>query len=113
MNWALLALVLLISVCETAAQTFAFLAVKHRARVLLLAAALVYAGITALLYQAYKFRGIGFINVIWSGATIALLIISGQVFFQERIAPKEWLGIVLVVAGIGIMLAPPITGAGA
>ncbi len=106
MNWTLLALVLLISVCETAAQTIAFLAVKHHEKALLLLSALVYTGIVGLLYQAYKSRGIGFINVIWSGATIALLILSGQVFFHEKITVKEWVGIGIVVLGIIIMLAP-------
>lgn len=106
MNWKLLALVLLISVCETAAQTIAFLAVKYHAKALLLLSSVVYACIVGLLYQAYKTRGIGFINVIWSGATIALLIISGQVFFHEKITAKEWIGIGVVIMGIAIMLAP-------
>lgn len=41
--------------------------------------------ITYLLLKTYKYRGVGFSNLIWSALSIILACLSGKIFFGEKI----------------------------
>lgn len=41
--------------------------------------------ITYLLLKTYKYKGVGFSNLLWSGLSIILACISGKLFFGEKI----------------------------
>lgn len=72
---AVVPLVLAVSLCEAAGQTLAWLSTI----------------------------GIGFVNVMWSGMTSVLMLLIGHLFFKERLAAQEWLGVAVVLAGVAIM----------
>lgn len=102
-NLAALVLVICISSFEAAAQSLSYLSYKQKSVGLFVLSWFVYLVIVYLLWRAYHFRGVGYINVIWSGVTTALMLAIGFVFFGERISVVEWVGVVFIMLGIGMM----------
>ena len=41
--------------------------------------------ITFLLFKTYRYKGIGFSNLLWSALSIVLACVSGKIFFGEKI----------------------------
>jgi multidrug transporter EmrE-like cation transporter len=44
-----------------------------------------YVVISYLLLKTYKYKGLGFSNLLWSAFSIILACVSGKIFFGERI----------------------------
>ena len=92
-----------ISLIEAGAQSLSFLSRQRGSLLLFLLAWLAYLFIVALLIQSYKYRGVGYMNVLWAGITTTLMILIGHVAFGERLTLQEWAGVVLIISGIVLM----------
>jgi multidrug transporter EmrE-like cation transporter len=53
-----------------------------------------------LLVQLYKYKGIGLINVLWSGLSILVILSIGIIFFNEKITNLDKIGIFFIILGI-------------
>lgn len=102
-NLITLFLVTLISLCEAGAQSLSFLSYDRKSDLFFILAWLLYLVIVYLLWKAYHYRGVGYINVIWSGLTTIFMLFIGYMFFKERLRTIEWIGIIFVIAGITLM----------
>ena len=63
-----------------------------------------YALVCLLLVFSYKYRGMGLINVLWSGLSVLTIVSVGLIFFDETVTRLDWLGIALVITGIGCIV---------
>ncbi len=63
-----------------------------------------YALVCFLLYKSYKFKGMGIINVLWSGLSILLILSISIIFFGEKITTKDKIGIVFIILGMIFIL---------
>ena len=96
-------LVLGISMTEAIAQSVAYRSVVQKSNLLFLVAWFMYIFVVYLLCQVYKYKGIGYVNVLWSGFTTMLMLTIGYVFFGERLTKIEWIGVGFVFLGIMIL----------
>lgn len=53
-----------------------------------------------LLLKSYKYKGLGFCNLIWSALSILLACISGKIFFGEKI---NYLACILVISAVYVI----------
>ena len=100
---AVLFIVFLISLCEAAGQSIAYYAYQKSSHVLLVFSAVFYIAVVYLLYRSYAYKGVGFVNILWSGMTTILMIAIGYFVFHERLTKMEWTGAGLILAGILLM----------
>jgi len=63
-----------------------------------------YSIVCYLLLQTYKYKGMGIVNVIWSGLSILVILSSSVAFFGEKITTMDKIGIVFVIVGIFLIL---------
>jgi multidrug transporter EmrE-like cation transporter len=105
MNLIILTIVLMISLCEACGQSIAFIAYQKRKIALLLVAWLFYLFVVYFLYQAYKYKGVGYVNILWSGITTLLMITIGYFLFKERLNKIEWIGAGFIIIGMIILLS--------
>ena len=92
--------VLGISICETLAQTcIKYYHVTERLPFILLAFVL-YGCVAYLLSLAYDYKGVGLVNVLWSGMTVLMMLAIGIFGFHEQIHIHDWIGIFLIVLGM-------------
>lgn len=68
----------------------------------ILFAVLCYAGVTALLYRAYEYKGVGLVNVLWSGVSVIMMLAIGYLVFKERLIMREWIGVAFIAIGLCI-----------
>jgi len=59
-----------------------------------------YLVICLLLVKSYSYKGIGMVNLIWSCLSILFVILTGVIFFHERITSNDMIGIVLILIGL-------------
>ena len=104
MNFIILGIVLMISLCEAVGQSITFLAHKKSVFAYLLIAWFFYLAVVYFLYQAYKYKGVGFVNILWSGITTLLMVCIGYFFFNERFSKFEWIGAGFIIVGMVILL---------
>ena len=102
--WDIFAIVLMISICEACGQSMAFLAHKKHKALLLIIAWFFYLFVVYFLYRAYAYKGVGYINILWSGITTLLMIAIGYLFFNERLSIIEWIGAGFILIGMSILL---------
>jgi multidrug transporter EmrE-like cation transporter len=102
----LIIIIILISLCETLGQSCLkfFDKNNHRFEFYLLGI-IFYALVCFLLVMSYKYRGMGIINVLWSGISILLIMSSGIIFFGEKITTMDKIGIILIISGIVFILS--------
>jgi small multidrug resistance pump len=53
-----------------------------------------------LLVQSYKYKGMGIVNVLWSGLSILIILSIGIIFFNEKITTYDKIGIFFIILGI-------------
>ncbi len=63
-----------------------------------------YAMVCLLLVLSYKYRGMGIINVLWSGLSVLAIVSVGILFFNETLTMLDWVGIFMVLFGIGCIV---------
>ena len=104
-NWALIAIILLISLCESAGQScLKKLFVNPDEKYLYFVAILFYSIVCYLLIMSYRYKGMGLVNILWSGMSILVICSVGITFFGEKITFMDKIGIGLIVAGIACVL---------
>lgn len=92
-----------ISICEALAQTCVkYYNMSHKLYVFLFAL-LMYCCVTYLLYLSYDYKGVGIVNVLWSGMTILVMLAVGIFVFNEEIHLHDWIGIFMIVMGMIII----------
>lgn len=97
-------LVIMISVSEACGQTIAYIARQRESQILLIVAWICYSGVVYFLYRSYQYKGVGYINILWSGMTTLLMIVIGFVLFKERLHKMEWIGACFILIGIILMM---------
>lgn len=88
---------------ESIAESLSYKAMLHNSKWFLIAAWVLYLFVVILLIQAYKYKGVGYINALWSGITTLLLLTIGYTVFGERLSKNEWIGAILVLAGVFLL----------
>lgn len=101
----LLGIVAVTSACEAGAQ--ACLKLARRRRAYMAPGILLYVAVALLLHAAYAYRGVGLVNALWSGTSVALMVAIGYVAFGERLGAAEYAGIALILAGVIAIHAAP------
>lgn len=97
----LLLIILLISASECIGQSCLKKFFQEPDKIhLFIIAILFYSLICYLLVLSYKYKGIGLVNVIWSGISVLLMVSIGVIMFHEKITNLDIIGIILIVVGI-------------
>jgi len=104
-EFVLLIIILLISFCELLGQScLKYLHNNGNKPQFYIFAILFYSLVCYLLLQSYKYKGMGIINVIWSGLSILVILSSSIAFFGEKITTIDKIGIIFVIVGIFLIL---------
>ena len=104
-KFSLLLLVLAISISECIGQSC--LKKYHmdpEKTYLYISGVIFYSIVCALLVMSYKYKGMGLVNVLWSGLSVLVIVSTGMLFFDESITTLDKVGILLIVAGIGCVI---------
>lgn len=102
-NLTVLFLVTGISGFEAIAQSLSYLAFTKSSWIYFIASWIIYLVVVFLLWKSYHYKGVGYINVIWSGITTAFMLLIGYFFFGERLSKEEWIGTAFILFGIALM----------
>ena len=100
---AILIIVLMISLCEAAGQTLTYYAYMKSSTIILATSLVFYIAVVYLLYRSYRYKGVGYVNILWSGMTTILMITIGYFAFNERLSMMEWIGAGFILTGILLM----------
>jgi small multidrug resistance pump len=65
-----------------------------------LAACLCYLGNVFLFAKSLDYLPVSLVYPAYAGAGFALIAIAGNLLFDERLGPSQWVGVVLIFAGI-------------
>lgn len=102
---ALLGLVLLISASECLGQSCLKSFYQDPTRkYLYLLGVIFYSIVCLLLVLSYKYKGMGLVNVLWSGISVLAVVSVGTIYFDESITMIDIAGIILILAGIGLVV---------
>ena len=61
-----------------------------------------YGVVVYLLNKSYDYTTIGMTKVLWSGLSCIAILMVGRFFFGEKIDSNEWLGMTIILIGVGI-----------
>jgi multidrug transporter EmrE-like cation transporter len=102
---ALLGLVVLISISECLGQSClkSFYGDQSR-KYLYFLGVLFYSFVCLLLVFSYKYKGMGLVNVLWSGISVLTVVSVGAIYFDETVTPMDIFGILLILTGIGFVV---------
>lgn len=98
-----MASIFLTSIFEAFAQSSIQIAQRYNSTWHLIVAMCCYVIVTICLYIAYQYQGVGMVNALWSGMTIAMMLAIGYFFFGERLSKPEWIGFGFIVVGLVII----------
>jgi len=97
----LLIIILLISISECLGQTcLKTLYNEPKQYHLYFAAVLFYSIVCYLLVLSYTYKGMGLVNVLWSGLSILIILSTGALFFNETITKLDIVGVICVILGM-------------
>jgi multidrug transporter EmrE-like cation transporter len=54
--------------------------------------------------MSYKYKGMGLVNILWSGMSILVICSVGITYFGEKITMMDKIGMALIVAGMVCVL---------
>lgn len=101
----LLGLVLMISISECLGQSCLKTYHKYPSKLWLwILGVFFYTIVCALLVMSYTYKGMGIVNVLWSGISVLVIVSAGMMFFNETITWLDKIGIALIILGIGAVL---------
>jgi len=96
-----LIIVCLISLCELLGQScLKYLDVNKSKYHYYFIAVIFYSFVCYLLLLSYKFKGMGIINVLWSGISVLVILSSSMLFFGEKITTMDKIGVVFIILGM-------------
>ncbi len=94
-------IVCLISLCELCGQScLKYLDVNRDKYHFYFLAILFYSFVCYLLLLSYKFKGMGIVNVLWSGISVLVILSSSMIFFGETITTMDKIGVLFIILGI-------------
>ena len=67
---------------------------------LFIVAVIFYTIVCYLLVLSYRYKGMGIVNVLWSGMSVLLMVSVGLLFYKEELSLNETMGIVLIIIGM-------------
>ncbi len=100
----LIFIIILISICESFGQSCLKKFYENNEIQFYISAIIFYSIICYLLIQSYKYKGMGMVNVIWSGISVLLILSTGIIFFNEKITKMDTIGIIFVILGLFFIL---------
>lgn len=99
----ILAIILLIVICETTAISCVKKYHNSDGSQFLILAVLCYALVCILLNYSLDYKdNVGMVNVIWSGISVFAVVLAGIIFFHEKIHMHDIIAGALVTTGIVI-----------
>lgn len=90
-------IIMMIALIETCGQFCLKKGVLEKNRYFRIVGIISYILITYLLLKTYKYKGVGFSNIMWSALSIILACVSGKLFFGEKI---NYPACILVLAAV-------------
>lgn len=97
----LLIIICLISLCELFGQScIKYFNLNKNKYHYYFIAILFYSFVCYLLLLSYKFKGMGIINVLWSGISILVILSSSILFFGETITTMDKIGVIFIILGM-------------
>ncbi len=101
----LLVIIVLISVCELLGQSCLkyFNLNKDKPHYYALAL-LFYSMVCYLLVKSYQYKGMGIVNMIWSGISILVVLTGGYLIFGEEVTNMDKIGVLMILSGIFLVL---------
>lgn len=100
----LIGIIVAISVLECFGQSCLLSFQKNPSKwVLFLGGVVFYSIVCLLLVLSYQYKGLGLINVLWSGISVLVIVSVGMIFFHEKITKMDWMGVLLVLVGIAMI----------
>lgn len=63
-----------------------------------------YGIVSYLLSMSYEHKGIGVINLIWSGVSITVILTAGMLLYGEKPTIYDIIGMCLIISGISIII---------
>jgi multidrug transporter EmrE-like cation transporter len=104
-NYLLLGLIILIAISECAGQSCLKSLYANPSRTYLYFLAVLFYGIVCLLLVlSYKYKGMGLINVLWSGLSVLTIVSVGVIFYHEKLTSLDMFGIALILVGLACVL---------
>lgn len=97
----LLLIIVLISISECLGQScLKTLFNEPKQYHLYFVAVLFYSIVCYLLVLSYTYKGMGLVNVLWSGLSILIILSTGALFFNETITKLDIAGVIFVILGM-------------
>lgn len=94
-------IILMISLSECLGQSCLKKLFKEPSKThLFLVAVVFYALVCYLLVLSYQYKGMGIVNVLWSGMSVLLMVSVGLLFYKEELSSNEISGIILIIIGM-------------
>lgn len=105
-NYLLLTIILSIAFFELIAQSSVkyFYETKKTQYTYYFIAILCYCAIIYLLTLSYEHKGMGITNLLWSGITIVVILITGIIIYKEKLTNYDITGLFLILLGTGFIL---------
>lgn len=103
MQIIVIALLILIVLCETIAQCFANTYRHNNSIIIFLLAVFLYALVIYFLSEAHKHADMGILNGVWSGLSVIVISISGILFFDEKLSNSQLLALLTVATSVGYL----------
>lgn len=99
-------LIVLISFTELIAQssTKQFYISNRKNYIYYILSIICYALIIYLLTLSYEHKGMGTTNIIWSGMSILIILLTGIFIYNEKPKDNDILGMILIILGITFIL---------
>jgi multidrug transporter EmrE-like cation transporter len=104
-DYILLLIIVLISICELIGQScLKYLNIHDAQYHYYLFGVFAYALVCWLLLQSYNYKGMGMVNVLWSGMSILVILTASIIMFNEQLTLYDKIGIVLILLGMFLVL---------
>ncbi len=104
-SFFVLGLIILISISECLGQSCLRYFEKNPSKtILFFTGVLFYSVVCFLLVLSYKYKGMGIVNVLWSGISVLVILSVGILFFHEKITTMDKWGILFIIIGILLVM---------
>ncbi len=101
----LLVIIVLISVCELCGQSCLKYFNLNKDKPHYYAFGLLFYSIVCyLLLKSYQYKGMGIVNMLWSGISVLVVLTGGYLFFGEEITNMDKLGVLFIMLGTVLVL---------
>ena len=100
-EYTLILIIVLISICELIGQScLKYLNIHDSQYQYYLFGVIAYAMVCYLLLQSYNFKGMGMVNVLWSGMSILVILTASIIMFNEQLSLFDKVGVMLILIGM-------------